>query len=205
MFAKLEISDEELKRRLERIVLRKGFLLNNSADLVFSDDPRVVAERLVLVSKRVPEPLPDNVVDVIDPDLPDQLLERRIEMLKLYVLFPAGILSFLEEEFEKSKRYGIPLSVVHLHLEDSRYARIVAAELSRMLRSTDKFDLLNDTEILIVLPGTSKEGAERFFKRLRRKLLRLDWTRQPLYDHAIVQVEPWMESTEDLLLFLRSR
>jgi hypothetical protein len=204
MKVKIDLEDEKLRERITSIVQEVGFLTNESADVIITDDLKEQGRWVILVSKNVPEKIPEGVLDVIDPRLPDFLLRKKFEMVKVYLKFPSGILSYLEDEFEKSKRYGFPLSVIYLFFEDDGTARRVYEILRELLRSSDRFDFLKRNEIMIVLPGTSKEGAERLLKRLKRKFLRLDWTKQPILEYGIAQVEDWMETLEDLLASLES-
>ncbi|ABQ46473.1 putative diguanylate cyclase [Thermotoga petrophila RKU-1] len=204
MKVKIDLEDEKLRERIVKIVQEVGFLINESSDVIITDNLKEQDRWMILVSENVPENIPEGVLDVIDPRLPDFLLRKKFEMVKVYLKFPSGILSYLEDEFEKSKRYGFPLSVIYLFFEDDGTARRVYEILRELLRSSDRFDFLKRNEIMIVLPGTSKEGAERLLKRLKRKFLRLDWTKQPMLEYGVAQVEDWMETVEDLLASLES-
>ncbi|MCD6552187.1 diguanylate cyclase [Thermotoga sp.] len=204
MKVKIDLKDDVLRGRLKRIVQEVGFLINESADLVVTDRPRNDGKQTILISKSLPEEIPEGVLDVIDPRLPDFLLRNRFRMIKTYLKFPRGILSYLEEEFAKAKRYDFPLSVIYLFFESEKTAERVYESIQEILRSSDKIDFVRKNELMIILPATAKEGAQRLLKRLRRKFLRLDWTKQTFFEYGIAQVEDWMESVEDLFASLES-
>jgi len=202
MKVKIDLEDETLRERLVKIVQEVGFLINETADLIITDRPEGGGKQKVLIARSLPEDIPEDVLDVIDPDLPDFLLRRRFEMIKTYLKFPRGVLGYLEEEFEKARRYDFPLSVIYLFFEDEKTAERVYESIREVLRSSDRIDFVRKNELMIVLPGTTKEGAERLLKRLKRKLLRLDWTKQTFFEYGMTQVEDWMETVEDLLASL---
>ncbi|PLV56607.1 diguanylate cyclase [Thermotoga sp. SG1] len=202
MKVRIELEDETLRRRLEKIVQEAGFLINEAADLIVTDKTKNNEKQTVLIARSLPDEIPENVLDVIDPDLPDFLLRKSFEMIKTYLKFPRGILSYLEEEFEKAKRYDFPLSAIYLFFEDEKTAERVYESIQEILRSSDRIDFVRKNELMIVLPGTAKEGAERLLKRLKRKLLRLDWTKQTFFEYGIAQVEDWMETVDDLFASL---
>ncbi|PLV59196.1 diguanylate cyclase [Thermotoga sp. KOL6] len=204
MKVRIEVEDSKLKRRLEKLLREEGFLIKEPADLVVSDNIKDYVEPLIMIAEIVPENVPEVVLDVVDPRLPDSLLKKRFKMIRTYLKFPNGILSYLEEEFEKSKRYNFPLSVVYLSFEDEATAKRVYEILEESLRASDRFDFVRKNELILILPGTPKEGAERVLKRLKRRLLRINWTKQVSLEHSWAQVEDWMDSIEDLLMALET-
>ncbi len=91
--------------------------------------------------------------------------------------------AYLEEELERSRRYGRPFSILffdldHLkvindrygHLAGSHVLREVAMLIQDKLRKSDRIFRYGGDEFIVTLPETAAEGALRVANRLRRTL-----------------------------------
>jgi diguanylate cyclase (GGDEF)-like protein len=98
-----------------------------------------------------------------------------------------GILGILEEEIERFRRYGRPLSILMVdvdgfkqvndqfgHLVGDRVLTKVARSLDKGTRGVDKVGRFGEDEFLVVLPETPPSGAVHVAERLRRTVAELD-------------------------------
>ena len=194
-----EAGSNELKRAFEEA----GFVLvrrKENAFVIVSEKPDIMKDTVLLLSN-TPKDIPTNVIDVLDPEAPYDLLVRRARLILSYLYRPRGISDELEDEFMKAKRYDFPLSiVVILSFESREDMEDVFGLLKRISRATDTMGFLGNNEILVILPGTDKRGAQIYVGRLRKRLIRFgNWTRIPNMMFGIAEVEDWMESAEDLI------
>lgn len=92
----------------------------------------------------------------------------------------------LEEELARMRRYGYPLSLLFMDLDDFKrvndeYGHLVGDEVLRLVASTLRPDLravdtaarYGGEEFVLLLPNTDREGANVLFKRMRRDLARI--------------------------------
>ena len=194
-----ETGSDELKRAFEEA----GFMpvkRKENAFVIVSEKPDVMRDTVLLLSN-TPKDIPANVIDVLDPKAPYDILVRRARLILSYLYRPRGIFDELEDEFMKAKRYDFPLSiVVILSFESGENVEDVFGLLKRISRTTDVMGFLGNNEILVILPGTDKRGAQIYVARLRKRLIRFgNWTRIPNMIFGIAEVEDWMESAEDLI------
>ena len=194
-----EAGSNELKRAFEEA----GFVLvrrKENAFVIVSEKPDIMKDTVLLLSN-TPKDIPTNVIDVLDPEAPYGLLVRKARLILSYLYRPRGIFDELEDEFMKAKRYDFPLSiVVILSFESREDMEDVFGLLKRISRATDTMGFLGNNEILVILPGTDKRGAQIYVGRLRKRLIRFgNWTRIPNMMFSIAEVEDWMESAEDLI------
>jgi len=194
-----EAGSNELKRAFEEA----GFVLvrrKENAFVIVSEKPDIMKDTVLLLSN-TPKDIPTNVIDVLDPEAPYDLLVRKARLILSYLYRPRGIFDELEDEFMKAKRYDFPLSiVVILSFESREDMEDVFGLLKRISRATDTMGFLGNNEILVILPGTDKRGAQIYVGRLRKRLIRFgNWTRIPNMMFGIAEVEDWMESAEDLI------
>ena len=194
-----EAGSNELKRAFEEA----GFVLvrrKENAFVIVSEKPDIMKDT-VLLRSNMPENIPTNVIDVLDPEAPYDLLVRKARLILSYLYRPRGIFDELEDEFMKAKRYDFPLSiVVILSFESREDMEDVFGLLKRISRATDTMGFLGNNEILVILPGTDKRGAQIYVGRLRKRLIRFgNWTRIPNMMFGIAEVEDWMESAEDMI------
>jgi diguanylate cyclase (GGDEF)-like protein len=93
---------------------------------------------------------------------------------------------FLDAEIERARRFGQPLGLVLLDLDDFKGVNDtfghqvgdeVLREVARVVRSScrevDEPARYGGEELAVVLPGTDLEGAERFAERVRREVAAL--------------------------------
>ncbi len=194
-----EAGSNELKRAFEEA----GFVLvrrKENAFVIVSEKPDIMKDTVLLLSN-TPKDIPTNVIDVLDPEAPYDLLVRKARLILSYLYRPRGIFDELEDEFMKAKRYDFPLSiVVILSFESREDMEDVFGLLKRISRATDTMGFLGNNEILVILPGTDKRGAQIYVGRLRKRLIRFgNWTRIPNMMFGIAEVEDWMESAEDMI------
>ncbi len=145
----------------------------------------------------------DDMVDgqPVDPaDLPEELAEplrrlsARLEVLndELDDLSPRDRLTSLAKEdvfnnvlwreFNRSQRYGEPMSVALLEIRDfdqirregeeraDEVLKSVASVVLRMVRETDLAARYGDERLAVIMPGTAYEGAREFAQRFHREL-----------------------------------
>ena len=97
-----------------------------------------------------------------------------------------AILRLLEEEFWKARRYGFPLSVAMVDLDDFKpindtcghlsgdvVLRESALSLRNGLRKIDLIGRYGGDEFLCILPSTPLQGAEITAERMRARITRL--------------------------------
>ena len=91
--------------------------------------------------------------------------------------------SYLDEEIERARRYGLVLSIIFLDLDDlklinnqfghlagSRTLQEVARRVLAAIRSIDKAVRFGGDEFCIILPQTDQEQASHVANRIRRSL-----------------------------------
>lgn len=96
-------------------------------------------------------------------------------------------LELAEREFERSRRYPAPLSVLMLdadhfkaindtygHDVGDRVLRALASTIAGELRATEMFGRLGGEEFAVAMPSTSGEGAVVVARRLRRSIANLE-------------------------------
>lgn len=89
--------------------------------------------------------------------------------------------SILKREFNRTRRYGGPLSLVFIDLDDfkglnNRYGhdrgddllRYVAGSLIELCRETDVVGRFAGDEFIAVLPQTAKKSAEKLMRRIQK-------------------------------------
>ncbi len=92
---------------------------------------------------------------------------------------------YLEKEIEKTRRSGVPLSVIMIDLDDfkqlnDRYGhevgdlalKVVAGVIDKAIRKGDIAARFGGEEFLLVLPESAKEGATQLAERIRSSLER---------------------------------
>ncbi|ABL98545.1 hypothetical protein SHAM105786_15835 [Shewanella amazonensis] len=86
---------------------------------------------------------------------------------------PQSPVQWLEQAMLHAKRGGHPLSVLLLGVKnlDTQEIKNLTAALKLRLRETDSLYLLNDNEILILLPYTSNQGADLVVQQLSPALV----------------------------------
>ncbi len=176
----------------------------DEAVLVFSNRPHVY-KPTVLVGKLQNEgEIGDNIIDVIDPRIDKKTLQLKVRLYEIF-LQTGGFYEALEEEFLKAKRNTMPLSIVIFRIldKDIDAVRTLLTSLNISSRKSDKTFNLGEGEVVIILPGTDKSGAEVFAKRLERrfvrKYLKEKILKKPEYVHGIAELEDWMITGEDLI------
>jgi len=125
-----------------------------------------------------------------------------------------GVANFrwFEEEAQRamysSRRYGGPLSLVYLDLDDFKQVndvrghaagddvlRSVAAALSGSLRPTDLVARIGGDEFVVLLPHTDREGAQRAIERAREQLTETEIS----FSVGIIQLDRAVGSIDDLV------
>lgn len=101
----------------------------------------------------------------------------------------------MHKEFNRSKRYGGPLSIVHMdidhfkavndtygHLAGDEILRQVAQRLTACLRKDDCLGRYGGEEFTVILPSTGQEGALFLAERLRESIADtlIQWESQSL-------------------------
>lgn len=89
----------------------------------------------------------------------------------------------LEEEFERARRYSLPLSCLILDVDDfkrinDRYGHLagdtvlreIAVRTSQMVRKSDILARYGGEEFVVILPQTELEGARAEAERIRREI-----------------------------------
>lgn len=95
-----------------------------------------------------------------------------------------GLYEVLEHEISRSKRYGRPLSVAYIdldnfktindtfgHIEGDRLLRIVAGELTDNIRMTDFCARLGGDEFVILFSETEEDSSDMAIRKVRESLL----------------------------------
>lgn len=192
------------KRRFEKMLMDLLVPVSSAevASLIFSKTPHPY-KPTVIVGK-VEGEIPDNVIDVISPGIDKEILKLKLRLYEVFIQ-SGDYMEILDEEFSKAKRNTMPLSVVLFKVldEDVDAIRILLASANASSRKSDKIFNLGEGEILAILPGTDKEGAETFARRLSRRFVR-NYTREkvtkkPSCVYGIAEIEDWMVLGEDLL------
>ena len=99
----------------------------------------------------------------------------------------------LAEEYERTQRYKIPLSVILLdvdkfktyndafgHPEGDTVLKAVAQELQAAARTTDYVCRYGGEEFVIILPNTDAQGAKEAAERFRTAIELREWTLRPI-------------------------
>lgn len=84
-------------------------------------------------------------------------------------------LDVLERHLMRTRRYGVPISLIALALEDHQPAtppqlQALAEAVGRRLRETDQLGSLGDGRLLLMLPHTNEAEAHSFLVSLQRHL-----------------------------------
>lgn len=99
----------------------------------------------------------------------------------------------LSEELARSHRYGLPLSVLILdvdnfksyndtfgHPEGDEVLKTIAHSLSQSVREVDCVARLGGEEFGVVLPETDIKSAQKLAERMRTNIERTPWTKRPV-------------------------
>jgi hypothetical protein len=192
------------KRRFEKL-LRELLVPTSSeeeADLVFSNVPHPF--KYTVIVGKLEDNVKDTVIDVINPGIDKDVLKLKLKLYEVYTQ-TGDYMEIVDEEFSKARRNTMPLSVVIFKVmdEDLEAIRSLIVSMSLFSRRSDKFFNLGEGEILVLLPGTDKEGAELFVRRLNRRFVReylkKRIVKKPSYAYGIAEMENWMVLGEDLL------
>jgi len=192
-----EIIQNAFERR-EWIISQNDY----DADLIVARKPHTYKPTVVVGRLRVN--IPDNVIDMISSKPNPVSLDLRIKLYESY-LQSNNFESYLKEEFLKSKRYTLPLSliIIKAYESDPEFIKKLCYMIPLISRLTDKAYRISEDEVAVVLPGTDREGAEVFIKRLSRKVikkyLKERALRKPNFIYGIGSIEDWMKSEEDLI------
>ena len=196
---------QRTKKKFERLLKKLSIPVSSEeeAAVIFSTKPHTY-KPTVIVGKLEEDELPENVIDIIDTKVDEKTLKLKLRLYETYIQV-GGFNEVLEEEFMKSKRNTMPLSVVVFKIidRDMDAVRLIVSSLNASSRKSDKTFNLGEGEIVIVLPGTDKNGAKVFVKRLERRFIRKylkeKVLKKPEYVYGISTVEDWMITGEDLV------
>jgi len=201
----VNIQNVSYKEIIQDVFEKREWIVSQNdydADLIVSKRPHTYKPTVIVGKLRVN--IPENVIDIIRSK-PDSIsLELRIKLYESY-LQNNNFEAYLKEEFLKSKRYTLPLSliIIKVYEDDPKLVRKLFYMISIVSRFTDKAYRISEDEVAIVLPGTDREGAEIFVSRLSRKAikeyLKEKVLKKPDFIYGIGCVEDWMKSEEDLL------
>lgn len=129
-----------------------------------------------------------NVMEFVALSLSNALLHEKTEVLSvtdgLTQLFDhRQMMHVLEKEFERSRRYQSPLSIVMMdidhfkkindtygHQKGDEVLVTLASVLNRMCRSNDTAARYGGEEFVVILPETRKEGAAIIADRIRNAM-----------------------------------
>ncbi len=194
----------KLKKRFEAMLKELSVPVSSEEEavLVFSKKPHPYKPTVII--GKVEDGITDNVIDILETNV--NLEKLRLKM-KLYEAFlQSGDYSeVLDDEFVKARRNTMPLSVVLFKIldDDIDALKALLSSLSISSRRSDKAFNLGEGEILVILPGTDKDGAEVFVRRLERRFVRRyireKVLKKPSYTYAVAELEDWMITGEDLL------
>ncbi len=195
---------QRTKRKFERLLKNLSIPVSSEeeAALIFSDKPHTY-KPTVIVGK-LEDDVPENVIDVIDSRIDEKIMKLKVRLYEMY-LQVGGFSEVLEEEFMKAKRNTMPLSLVVFKVMDGDMdaVRMLITSLNASSRKSDKAFNLGEGEIVIILPGTDKNGARVFVKRLERRFIRKylkeKVLKKPDYVYGISSMEDWMVTGEDLV------
>ncbi len=196
--------DGRVGKRLERTLEKLGWVRapRNRCDVIFSKKPDPMVPT-VLVTREDPE-ITDTVIDVIRGNEPEDVLKLKLRLYETFLNI-GDYMDYLEEEFIKSKRYSLPLSVVLFRVLDERedsFTCLMGA-LKEYARQTDKVFRIGDFDVLVVLNGTDIEGADVFVKRIAKRyvrdFLKKNVLKEPDFVYGVAEAEDWMVSAEDLI------
>lgn len=175
----VELKDEDTQKTIHKAIA----LLGGISVVSFSDADLYVGEKehplipSVLVSDTVPTN-PDGYIDVIRPKQSFAYYVMKFKLLSCYLLASCGVENYLDEEIFKSQRYGVPLTLTLVHVEEDR--EIILEALSRiystmrkLVRSSDKICLLDDQNIISIMPFTPLKGGVAYSRRLLRHIIRI--------------------------------
>ena len=119
----------------------------------------------------------------------------------------------LDVEFERARRYSLPLSLLLLdvdhfkafndqfgHLAGDDVLKMVAFHLEENARHNDVVARYGGEEFVVILPHTDLEGAEMFAERCRKSLEEATWPlRSITASFGVVQVTARIESAMALI------
>ncbi len=195
---------KNLKKKFEQAFEYSGWFISTpeEANLIVAKKPHPYKPSVVVGKCRLNPP--DNVIDIIPEDIDQIALELRLRLYAVY-LQTGDFESILEEEFMKSRRYTLPLSVVIFKVmeNDPKSIRKILSVVNLHSRRSDKSFRISEDEIMAILPGTDREGAEIFVKRVTRRYtkeyIKENVLKKPDFVFGIGSLEEWMISAEDLL------
>ena len=119
----------------------------------------------------------------------------------------------LSEEFERGRRYHVPLSILLLdvdnfktyndvfgHLAGDQVLRRVAGVIRDMARSTDIAARYGGEEFVLVAPETGANGAMALAERIRKTIAGQPWVERPItVSVGVSSVDDWAISPEALV------
>ncbi len=195
----------KLKDRMKKYFERAGWLYSDSekVDVVISDKPHPLLPTILVGGSKNGD-LVDNVLDVLSGQESEDVIKIRVKLYESF-LNSGNYESILEEEFARSKRYSVPLSVVIFRIldDDKDAVRCLMSVVKEYGRLSDKMFRVEDGDILVVLVGTDLSGAEVFVRRIKRRYtreyLKRKILKEPDFLWGIGTLEDWMISSDDLL------
>jgi diguanylate cyclase (GGDEF)-like protein len=117
-----------------------------------------------------------------------------------------------QREMYSSRRYGGPLSLIYLDLDDFKKVnddrghaagdevlRSVASALRASLRPTDLVARIGGDEFVVLLPHTDREGAEKAIERARHELTTHGAAGGIGFSVGIIQLDQVVGSIDDLV------
>ncbi len=195
---------QRTKKKFERMLNNLSIPVSSEEEavIVFSRKPHTY--KLTVIVGRLDDEVPENVIDVIDSKIDEKTLRLKVRLYETYIQ-SGGFNGVLEEEFMKAKRNTMPLSLVVFKVvdQDMDAIRMLVSSLNIASRKSDKVFNLGEGEIVIILPGTDRNGAGVFVKRLERRFIRKylkeKVLKKPSYVCGIATMEDWMVVGEDLV------
>ncbi len=196
----------EVAKRIRDSLERAGWIHSDSGwvDVIVSHEPHPLVPTILVGND---EDVYENVLDVLRGDESPETMKLRVKLYESY-LKSGDYEIMLEEEFTRSKRYSIPLSLAVFRLmdTDTDALRCLMKVIREHARKSDKMFRVSDEDVVVVLIGTDIEGAEVFMRRIRRRYsreyLKKSVLKEPDFLWGIATLEDWMISSEDLLASL---
>ncbi len=201
----VNIQDVNYKEVIQDAFEKREWIISQNefdADLIVSKKPHTYKPTVIVGRLRVN--IPENVVDIIKTKPDPTSLSLRIKLYESY-LQNNNFEAYLKEEFLKSKRYTLPLSlvIIKVYENDPELIKKLYYIISLISRFTDKAYRISEDEVGVILPGTDRDGAEIFINRLSRKIikeyLKEKVLKKPDFIYGIGSIEDWMKSEEDLI------
>ncbi|MCD6450172.1 MAG: hypothetical protein J7L34_06680 [Thermotogaceae bacterium] len=201
----VNIQDVNYKDVIQDTFEKREWIVSQSdydADLIVAKNPHNYKPTVIV--GRLKGDFPVNVIDVIRSKPHPITLELRIRLYEAY-LQSNNFEAYLKEEFLKSRRYTLPLSlvIIRIYENDPLLIKEFYYAFSTVSRSTDKAFRISEGEFAVVLPGTGREGAEifirRFSKKITKEYIKERVLKKPDFIYGIGTLEDWMKSEEDLI------